>query len=66
MNVEACSLKGLYLIKPQVFSDQRGLFFEGYHQEKYCGLTKNKTFVQDNVSLSKKNTLVFLKLKYLT
>ncbi|HSW71979.1 MAG TPA: dTDP-4-dehydrorhamnose 3,5-epimerase [Chlamydiales bacterium] len=45
-------ISGLKLIKPQVYPDSRGLFFESYREPQY-----EIKFVQDNFSLSKKNVL---------
>ncbi len=50
---------GLYLIKPEIFKDSRGYFFESYSERDFdrSGL-KDTRFVQDNVSFSdKKGTL---------
>ncbi|HEX4886938.1 MAG TPA: dTDP-4-dehydrorhamnose 3,5-epimerase [Luteibaculaceae bacterium] len=48
----------LWLIKPTIFGDSRGYFYESYNQEVF----RNKTgldinFVQDNQSLSKKGVV---------
>ena len=51
-------LKGLHVFQPKLFTDERGFFYESFNQEvfqKKIGSTVN--FVQDNVSLSKKNVL---------
>lgn len=50
-------MEGLLVIKPRVFEDQRGYFFESYNEKllKQSGLDTN--FVQDNQSLSQKNVL---------
>lgn len=45
---------GVYLFEPKVFRDDRGLFFESYSHNNYESFLKTK-FVQDNVSISKKN-----------
>jgi dTDP-4-dehydrorhamnose 3,5-epimerase len=47
----------VYLIRPQVYEDARGFFFESYHQAKLeeCGI--RESFVQDNHSKSYKNTV---------
>ena len=51
-------LKGLLLIKPKIFKDQRGLFFESWNQKKFNELTSNPIqFVQDNRSQSSKGVL---------
>ena len=45
-------------MEPTAFKDERGLFFESYHQkrlEDYIG--KKINFVQDNISISKKGVM---------
>lgn len=57
MEVIDLRLKGLKLIKPQVFRDKRGFFLETF-QQSFCqklGLEGN--FLQDNHSYSLKNCL---------
>ena len=51
------AIAGLFLIKPRVFGDDRGFFFESYNRQAYkeAGITCD--FVQDNHSRSKKGTL---------
>lgn len=51
------SLKGLKLIKPKVFHDERGFFLETYQQSEYEKLGICCSFVQDNQSFSKKNCI---------
>jgi dTDP-4-dehydrorhamnose 3,5-epimerase len=50
-------LFGLYSIYPAVYSDDRGYFFESYKETNYASICKGLTFIQDNVSKSKKGTL---------
>ena len=51
-------LKGLLLIQPKIFKDERGLFFESWNQKKFNELTSNPIqFVQDNRSQSSKGVL---------
>lgn len=45
------------VIEPDVFSDQRGFFFESYNEAKYVKASVGKPFVQDNYSRSMKNVL---------
>lgn len=45
-------MKGLYLIKPNVFEDQRGYFYESYSKNIFSQLGIEVAFVQDNQSLS--------------
>ena len=51
------SLPGVCLIEPSVFHDERGFFFESYHELKFANLGLKDRFVQDNHSRSVKNTL---------
>ena len=57
MNVIPTSLEGLLIIEPDVFGDTRGYFLETYHQGRYQSAGLDTTFVQDNLSFSKKGTL---------
>lgn len=56
MKVTETTLPGVLLIEPNVFRDQRGLFWETYHAERYAkfGIP---SFVQDNSSRSIRHTL---------
>ena len=57
MQFEKLPIEGLILIKPDVFSDDRGYFFESYHLIKFETAGLHFDFVQDNESLSNKNVL---------
>jgi len=58
MMVEETYLKGCFIIKPRVFSDARGAFFESFNKQQFEALTGIKSnFVQDNQSISQKGTL---------
>lgn len=48
---------GAFIIEPEVFADNRGLFFESYNREKFSALNVNDDFQQDNFSASKKGVL---------
>lgn len=50
-------IRGVYIIEPKVFGDNRGYFMETYNKEHFeeVGLTMN--FVQDNESSSSKGVL---------
>lgn len=50
-------IKGVFLIKPQIFGDQRGWFYETYNEERYKAAGITETFVQDNQSFSQKNVV---------
>jgi dTDP-4-dehydrorhamnose 3,5-epimerase len=47
----------LVLIKPDVFNDPRGYFFESYNQNALKKAGINITFIQDNQSLSSYGTI---------
>ena len=57
MVIERFEIDGLLLIKPSVFSDERGVFYETYSNHKYAELGLPSHFAQDNESVSKKNVL---------
>ena len=57
MKLTDTDLPGVKVIEPDVFSDARGYFQEAFSQTKYRALGINETFVQDNVSYSRKNVL---------
>ncbi len=57
MIFEKTYLNGILIITPDVYSDDRGYFFESYNSEKYSMNGFEQTFVQDNISKSKKNTV---------
>ena len=57
MKLLKTNITDLTIIKPQVYKDKRGYFFEPYNKEKfdkYFGITD---FVQDNESKSNKGVL---------
>ena len=56
MNIIETIIEGVYLIKPKIFKDERGYFFESFNQKKINKKT-NVSFVQDNQSLSSKHIL---------
>jgi len=64
MKVKELSIKGSYLIKPDVFKDERGLFFENFNKKKISKITKGANFVQGNHSFSKKNVLRGIHFQY--
>lgn len=57
MEIITTSIKGLLIIKPDVFKDNRGYFFETYNQERFMQQGLNMIFVQDNESKSGKGVL---------
>ncbi len=57
MNIIKTDIEGVLIIEPQVFSDERGLFVETYNETRYAEAGIPDTFVQDNLSVSKKGVL---------
>ena len=57
MRINELGLKGLFLLQPEVFRDERGFFMETWNTRKYGQLGLLTTFVQDNLSRSSKGTL---------
>ena len=57
MELKETGLPGLLIVKPDVFYDDRGYFFESYQKERFAEAGINVDFVQDNESMSMKGTL---------
>ncbi|MBW1835952.1 MAG: dTDP-4-dehydrorhamnose 3,5-epimerase [Deltaproteobacteria bacterium] len=57
MIIKTTSLKGVLIIEPDIFSDNRGFFLETFNQNRYAEYGIARTFVQDNLSFSVKGTL---------
>ncbi len=57
MEIIKTPLDGLLIIKPDVFEDERGYFFESFNYEKLKNLGLELHFFQDNESKSKKGVL---------
>jgi len=57
MEIIKLDIDGLLLIKPAVFEDERGYFFESFKSPLYKELGLETAFVQDNESKSHKNVV---------
>jgi len=57
MEIVKTVIPEVLIIKPTVFGDDRGYFFESFQQEKFCALGIDAPFVQDNESCSQKGVL---------
>ena len=58
MRVTALAIPDVVLLEPNVFTDERGFFFESFNQRQFeKAIGKEVTFVQDNHSFSVKNVL---------
>ncbi|MDR2967441.1 MAG: dTDP-4-dehydrorhamnose 3,5-epimerase [Methanobacteriaceae archaeon] len=63
-NFVETSIKGVYIIEPTVFQDERGYFMETYHKKDFEENGLNMDFVQDNQSKSSKGVLRGLHFQY--
>src|SRR5688572_28407133 len=58
MKVFRLAIRDVALIEPQVFSDDRGFFFESFNRKPFeKAIGREVTFVQDNHSKSVRNVL---------
>ena len=57
MEIIKTPIADLNVIKPKVFTDERGEFFESFNQKEFCEKVANVKFVQDNHSVSKSGVL---------
>ncbi|RLD48425.1 MAG: dTDP-4-dehydrorhamnose 3,5-epimerase [Bacteroidetes bacterium] len=57
MEIVKTKIPDLYIIKPRVFTDERGYFFESYNKELFLKMGIDHNFVQDNESSSHKGVL---------
>lgn len=57
IKVTTCDIKGLCVIEPTVFKDERGYFMETYNQNDFKEAGLDMVFVQDNQSMSARGVL---------
>ena len=57
MEIIPTEIPGLLIVKPAVYEDSRGYFFESYNLDKFAQAGISAKFVQDNESKSQKNVL---------
>ena len=57
MEIQKTKIEGLLIIKPTVFTDERGSFFEPYNKQIFASHGLNMEFVQDNQSVSSKGVV---------
>ncbi len=57
MEIVKTKIPDLYIVKPQVYEDHRGYFFESYNKETFLRLGIDQNLVQDNESKSMKGVL---------
>ena len=57
-SLDGSTIEGPLLLKPQIYSDSRGFFFESWNQNRFNEITcKPAVFVQDNHSYSTKGVI---------
>lgn len=57
MKIEKTPIEGVVVIHPEVFGDARGFFMESYNTDRYRKAGIDQTFIQDNLSKSKRGVL---------
>jgi dTDP-4-dehydrorhamnose 3,5-epimerase len=57
MEIIPTEIPDVCIVKPAVFADERGYFFESYSREKFLASALDLNFVQDNESRSMKGVL---------
>lgn len=57
MKFKETALKDVWLIESSIFGDERGHFLEAFREEYFRKKGVISTFVQDNISVSKKGTI---------
>lgn len=57
MEIIKTPIEGLLIVKPVVFEDQRGYFYESFNKNQFLENKLEVNFVQDNVSKSRKDTV---------
>jgi dTDP-4-dehydrorhamnose 3,5-epimerase len=57
MKIHETPLKGLIIIEPNIFEDQRGYFFESFKRQRYIDAGIDSDFIQDNESMSDKGVV---------
>jgi dTDP-4-dehydrorhamnose 3,5-epimerase len=57
MIIEQTKLDGVLLIKPTIYEDERGCFFESYRDDNFKNIGLSGKFSQDNQTKSKKGIL---------
>ncbi|MCG8321056.1 MAG: dTDP-4-dehydrorhamnose 3,5-epimerase [Cytophagales bacterium] len=57
MKFKHYEIDGIIEVIPDIFKDDRGFFFESYHEQKFREIGINDNFVQSNQSFSSKGVL---------
>ena len=57
MNYQETKVKGVFVIEPKVFSDNRGYFFESWKKQEFEEHVGAVDFIQENESMSSRGVL---------
>ena len=57
MKIEKTNIEECVVIKPKLYKDGRGIFFETFRDSEYYPIFGSRDFMQDNISVSEKNVL---------
>ncbi|AKQ46672.1 dTDP-4-dehydrorhamnose 3,5-epimerase [Rufibacter radiotolerans] len=57
MQIKTCQISGVLEIIPSIFTDSRGAFLETFSSRNFVEAGISESFVQDNLSVSKKGVL---------
>lgn len=58
MEIQKFKIEGLLLVKPKIFADERGYFFESFNKQKFdTAVGHEVNFIQDNESNSSRGVL---------
>ena len=57
MKVAPCAIPDVLMVEPQVYRDSRGAFLETYNERAFAAAGLQHHFVQDNLSISKRNVM---------
>ncbi len=57
MQIERTAIEGVVILKPKVYLDQRGYFFESFSEREFRERVCDTVFVQDNESMSTRGVL---------
>lgn len=57
VDVRETALSEVRVIEPRIYRDERGAFYETWHEQRYAAFGVNESFVQDNISRSGRGVL---------
>ncbi len=57
MKVVPCAIPDVLMVEPRVYRDSRGAFLETYNERTFAALGFHQHYVQDNLSISKRNVI---------